>query len=33
MKNYPAGAYEASIAAPNDIIWSADDSQPPVKVV
>jgi catechol 2,3-dioxygenase-like lactoylglutathione lyase family enzyme len=33
MKNYPAGAYEASIAVPDDIIWSAVDSQPPVKVV
>jgi catechol 2,3-dioxygenase-like lactoylglutathione lyase family enzyme len=33
MTNYPPGAYEASIAVPDDIIWSAVDSQPPVKVV
>jgi hypothetical protein len=32
MTNYPTGGYEAVMSVPDDVIWGAMESEPPVAV-
>ena len=32
MTNYPDGAYEASIAVPDEVIWANSENEPPLTI-